>query len=322
MNILCKITYKIGFLQGNFIDCGKLTFFYEIPSVSFFTFFVLFLQKNSELKFSSQIKLYRKLRYRKGFGVHSPFTYDLITKVIEEKTPYYIFEEIESFRKELLRRENPMKSLTEQEAQPKNYGALLFRLINFFKSCNVLQIGSSTGLMSLYLALPLRNSCKCYALEERTGLLEAVGAFADDHSLKNLHLVEGDYEENLRRLKPEIDSFDFIFINAQGDAEKTRKSLRLVETFIYPETVMVIDNIGRNRAMKQLWNEIINRQDARLTIDLLSLGLVFFNTPHLHKQHHKTYFDDGKKQNLHEKRRRRFHFLGRRKKGIQSQSAH
>ena len=267
------------------------------------------------MKFSSQIKLYRKLRYRKGYGVHSPFTYNLITKVIEEKTPYYGFEDIENFRKELLNRENSIKILTAQETQPKNYGALLFRLVNFFKCRSILQIGSSTGLMSLYLAFPLRKSCECYALEERTGLLEAARKVADIFSLKKLHWIEGAYPESLQQLKPETASFDFIFINAKGDSERTREALGLIETFIYPETVMVIDKIRRDKAMKKLWEEIKNRPDVRLTIDLLSLGLVFFNTQ-LHKQHYKNYFDDGKKQNLHKKRRRRLHFLGWRKKSV------
>jgi len=270
------------------------------------------------LKFSSQIKFYRKLRYRKGHGVHSPFTYNLITKVIEEKTPYYVFEDIENFRKELLSSDNSMMMLTAQETQTKNYGALLFRLVNFFKCRTVLQIGSSTGVMSLYLALPLRNSCECYAMEERTGLMENIQIFAEQNFIKNLHLMEGSYAESLRRLKSEIASADFIFINTLGNSGKTRNALHLVETFIYPNTVMVIDNIQRDKAMKKIWQEIKDRPDVRLTIDLLSSGLVFFN-PQLHKHHYKNYFDDGKKQNLYKKGRRRFYFLSGRKKNFQSQ---
>lgn len=48
------------------------------------------------------VLLYRGIRYRKGFGVHSPFVFNLITKVIEERCQYYSFYDIELIRKQLL----------------------------------------------------------------------------------------------------------------------------------------------------------------------------------------------------------------------------
>jgi precorrin-6B methylase 2 len=272
------------------------------------------------LKFTTHIKLYRKLRYRKGYGVHSPFTYGLITKVIEEKTPYYVFDDIENFRKILLFPENKTRILTAKETQHKNYGALLFRLVNFFKSQTVLQIGSSTGIMSLYLALPLRNSCMCYALEERKGLLKCIMDFTDENHLQNLHFMEGDYNECLSQLKTTVDAFDLIFINQTGNPDKTMAGIELVKPFIHKNSILIIDGIARNKDMKDLWKKIKNHPETRLTIDLLALGIVFFDEK-LHKKHYKNYFDYGKKQNLYEKRRRRIHFIGRRKKSFKNQPA-
>ena len=269
------------------------------------------------LKFNFQIKLYRKLRYRKGHRVHSPFAYDLITRVIEEKTPYYVYEEIEIFRKASLSFENPLHLLTAEETQSPNYGALLFRLVNFFKCRTVLQIGGSTGLIGLYLALPLRKSCDCFVLEERKGLLENIQTFVNIHSLNNMYTMEGDYSVSLKDIRSKTETLDFIFINTMGNAKKTHEAIGLVETFIFPDTVMVIDNISTDREMKKLWKELKSRQDVRMTIDLLSLGLVFFN-PRFHRQHYKNYFNDGKKQNLYQKRRRGFNILSWRKKGIES----
>ena len=35
-----------------------------------------------------------RFRYRKGYGVHSPSDFYLITTVIYEKLPYYAYEEL------------------------------------------------------------------------------------------------------------------------------------------------------------------------------------------------------------------------------------
>jgi len=262
------------------------------------------------LKFTAQIKLYRKLRYRKGFGVHSPFIYNLITKVIEEKTPYYIFDEIEQFRKGLSQR---------KESQHKNYGALLFRLVHFFKCRTVLQIRAYSGVLSLYLSMA-RKDCSCYALEENPELLEAVKAFAAQHSLENLHFMEGDYAENLDKLKKSVSSFDLIFVNQSGNPEKALETIELSKQFIGEKSILIIDGISENKAMKELWKNLKTHPKTSVTIDLFALGIIFFDKK-LNKQHYKNYFDYGKKQNLYKKRRRRIHLFGRRRKSFKNQSA-
>ena len=95
------------------------------------------------------ILLYRGIRYRKGFGVHSPFVFNLITKVIEERCQYYSFYDIELIRKQLLfqddeitypdrqqkgkMRRRTIGRIVEREAIRPKHGALLFRLANYFK---------------------------------------------------------------------------------------------------------------------------------------------------------------------------------------------
>ena len=90
------------------------------------------------------ILLYRGIRYRKGFGVHSPFVFNLITKVIEERCQYYSFYDIELIRKQLLfqngeitypdrRQKGKMRRRTigrivEREAIRPNHGAWFFGL--------------------------------------------------------------------------------------------------------------------------------------------------------------------------------------------------
>jgi predicted O-methyltransferase YrrM len=266
-----------------------------------------------------EIKLYRKLRHRKGHGVHSPFVYSLITKVIEEKAPFYAFDEIENLRKEMFN--NRLIRPTIQKTQHRNYGALLFRIVNFFKCRTVLQIGGSNGIMSLYLAMASSKHCCCYVLEQRSGLLDGVKTFSETHSLNNLYFMEGDYEKTLKSLSSILNQVDLLYINERSDYFETEKIFALCKTFINKKTILIINNIIKDRGMYKLWMEIKNHSSSKVTIDLYALGIVFFDDK-LPKKHYKTYFNYGKEQNLYKNWRRRLYFFGRREKSSKDKFPH
>ncbi|MDR1783349.1 MAG: hypothetical protein LBR13_03720 [Dysgonamonadaceae bacterium] len=270
------------------------------------------------MKIPKPVKIYRKLLYRKGYGVHSPFIFNLITKVIEEKSPYYFYEDIENFRNDLVAKKNKISIFTKREAKNSKYGALISRLVNFFKCNSVIQLGGSTGIVSLYAAFPLKSSCRCYILEERRGMMDAAKSFAEAAGLQNYTVMEGNYSEKIEKIKTENQFFDLIFLNHFGDADKTANSLQLIEPLICEKTVLVIDNISGNQKMLDLWERIKRSPKTGVTIDLYALGIVLFNDK-LNKSHYKCYFDYGKKQNLYKKRRRGFHFFSRRKKSAENQ---
>jgi predicted O-methyltransferase YrrM len=267
------------------------------------------------------MKLYRKIRYRKGYGVHSPFVYDLITKVIEEKSSFYAYNEIENFRKQLLARNDELSLITAKETQHPNYGALLFRIVNFFKCRNVIQIGCSTGVLSLYLALASRTQGECYLLEKRCGLLQSLKDYALAHNLQKLHYIEGDYTSNVQKLQTTFSAADLIFINLHSGLVELEKTLGLCNLFIKKNTILILNDIAKNKEMKNLWKKMTENAHTRVCVNLYALGIVFFDDK-LPKRHYKAYFNHGKKQNLHKKRRRGLYFLSRRKKSAKKQSAY
>ena len=69
-----------------------------------------------------------RFRHKRGYGVHSPFVFDLITNVIKEKAIYYDFERIES-----------KGNIREKE---RKLYRLLFRLAEYFSYRNVLCVGA------------------------------------------------------------------------------------------------------------------------------------------------------------------------------------
>jgi predicted O-methyltransferase YrrM len=241
--------------------------------------------------------------------------------VVEEKASFYAFDEIEKLRKNLAASDDELSRLTVMETQHRNYGALLFRITHFLKCRSVLQIGGSTGIMSLYLASVSPKTCQCYVLENRKGVLSAVKAFSIARQWDHFHFIEGNYETELQALHLTDIKADLVFINKLPDLADTGKIREHCYSFIDKKTVFVIDNITKDDRMKALWQQIKNHPQARVTVDLYALGIVFFDD-NLPRKQYKVYFDYGKKQHLHKNRRRRLHFLSRRKKGLKNASAH
>ncbi|WP_455628663.1 O-methyltransferase [Parabacteroides chinchillae] len=248
--------------------------------------------------------LYRGLRYRKGFGVHSPFVFNLITKVIEEKCPYYSFYDIELIRKQLLfkeeiitypdkRQQEKIKSRTiaqvvEREAIKPKHGALLFRLTNHFKSVNILQLGPAMGLSTLYLT-SYANGLKCIALENIPAFASIAQWVFGKASHNTIDLRTGSYKELLPQALKDLDKLDFVFFNTLYEQQNNIWLFNECIKHIHNDTVFVFEGIKSSRKMRSFWNEICAHPEVTVTIDLYSLGIVIFNKK-LHKRDYIVYF--------------------------------
>lgn len=212
------------------------------------------------------VLLYRGIRYRKGFGVHSPFVFNLITKVIEEKCSYYSFQDIELLRKQLLHMEEkisypdrqnrgrqktrPIGEIVRREAIQPKHGALLFRLTNYFKSRNILQLGPAMGLSTLYLTS--YAGLRCVALEN-VPEFAAIARQAFARKGRNpVDLRIGNYKELLPQALRDMDGPDFVFFNTLYEQHNNLWLFNECVKYARNDTVFVFEGIKASRKMRVL----------------------------------------------------------------------
>ncbi len=87
----------------------------------------------------------RRFRHRCGYGVHSPFAFDLITRVIYEKAPYYKYKDLAEEEEKLA----PEKGVC-WEYESRKVKRLLFRLVNYARPDTLVDFGTLSA-SSLYL---------------------------------------------------------------------------------------------------------------------------------------------------------------------------
>ena len=134
--------------------------------------------------------------------IHSPFVFDFVTNVINKKSEVPEFAQIEKLRKELLNNsaeinvtdfgtafggpktyKRKISSITFHSAKSKRYGELLYRIVNYFKPQNLIELGTSlTQLYGSDYQINSRELCAWKSMLRHMGCVEITPKDVADQS--------------------------------------------------------------------------------------------------------------------------------------------
>jgi hypothetical protein len=227
---------------------------------------------------------------RGGYGVHSPFAFDLITNVIEERHLYYCYEMLDSLRLQL-RQENRKikcgnKELTVRQAMRRlcfSAGGyrLLFRLANRFHPGKILVAGSGLGLTPLYVTACLKGA-DCIVFEPEPALAVIARNMIEKYARSSIQVYSGKPDMSELKDSDLIVWGKEISFAATFSPEAFEKMLRLAAE----KSIMIVSGINESRADKQAWKKLCSHPRVSVTFDLYSFGIVFF-TPKLNRRTYK-----------------------------------
>jgi predicted O-methyltransferase YrrM len=242
-------------------------------------------------------------RHTKGFGVHSPFLFDFTRYVILEKNAFYKFDEIEKTRSKLLnnysvidiedfgtaqKKQRKISDIAQKSLIRPKYGRLVFRTINYLKLNNLLELGTSLGISTAYIASTSEKST-CITLEgcKNTAAL-AVKTF-ESLKLKNIELITGNIDITLVSALNKLSEVDFVYVDANHSEKATIAYFDTIVPYLSKNAAIIFDDIYWSKGMKNAWKNIISRKEVTSSIDLFQVGVVFFK-PELNKKHYKMIF--------------------------------
>lgn len=240
-----------------------------------------------------------------GHGIHSPFIYDLYTTVISNDVKEQAYADIEKYRRELLRcdigiiRKSVAESLNggfrgelvklsrlaRTVAVPAHLGRLLYRLVNHYKPQNILELGTSVGMSTLYMA-KANPAGTLYTIEGDEAILGIAQKRFDILGLKNITPCCGTFETELPRLMKDIERIDFVFIDGDHNGSKLLQYFDVILPKLHPESVVVVDDIRWSDDMEQAWSELVANDAVSVSIDLFRCGILLFRDG-IAKQHFK-----------------------------------
>lgn len=240
------------------------------------------------------------LKAKGAHGIHSPFVFELYNKVIKENPDYYEFAPIEHLRKRLLRSKEiievvdfgaggkgktkkEIKDIVRKSSIPPKEGRLLFRLVNFVQPHTMVEMGTSLGISTLYQhkACP---EAEMITMEGSPGTSLVAGVNFKILKADSIKRVVGDFAITLPDLLKSLSSVDYVFFDGNHRKEATIEYFHQFLPLVSEGCVFVFDDIRWSAGMYNAWKEIIKEPKATVTVDLFSIGLVFFN-PSQQKQH-------------------------------------
>lgn len=243
----------------------------------------------------------------KGHGIHSPFVFDFVKQVLNDKTSYPEYEVVERLRSRLLADKTPVpmedygagsrddvgsKSVAQIariSAKSPKYAQLLFRIVRFFQPQYVLELGTSLGISSAYLSLA--NKISVMVTGEGNC---AVAALArnnfDSLRLTNVRVITGNFDNTLPEMVSAIPLIDFAFIDANHRKKPTLTYFNELLKKMSDRSVIIFDDIHWSAEMEGAWSEIKKHPSVMLTVDLFFLGIIFFRPEFKVKQHFRIRF--------------------------------
>jgi predicted O-methyltransferase YrrM len=240
------------------------------------------------------LKYYITASNGKGHGIHSPFVFDFVINVLNDKRSFYAYKEIEELRHTLLSdnrvvevqdmgagsvsgstHERKISSIARSAAKPKELAQLLYRIVSYYQPQNIIELGTSLGISSAYLS----SGNPAASLLSFEGAPEIARIARDNFStlgIENINLVEGNFDNTLSDVLNRMAVVDFAFVDGNHRKEPTLRYFKLFLEKINDQSILIFDDIHWSSEMEEAWNIIKNDQSVSLSIDLFFLGIVFF----------------------------------------------
>ena len=238
----------------------------------------------------------------KGHGVHSPFVFEFITRVLNDNRRFYAFDGIEKIRTQLLSnhtlveiqdfgagsrvaKNNTRKisAIAKGSLKPAKYSQLLFRMIDYYGPTQIIELGTSLGITTAYLA-SANPDAKVTTFEGSSAIAQIARQNHQLLGLTNIDLIEGNFDQQLPQWLAQNKSVDFAFIDGNHALKPTMAYFESLLEVVHDHTILVFDDIHWSEEMEAAWAQISAHPRVTLTIDLFFIGLVFFRKEFAQKQ--------------------------------------
>lgn len=231
--------------------------------------------------------------------IHSPFLFSLMQYVFDDskKNRPPVFYDIENHRKTLTTNKKTIvfndygtggdkkkekniaiKKIAIKSLKQAKYARFLYRLVKHIKPLNVVELGTSLGITTVYLSLGVEGKGQICTVEADKNIQviakENWEKILGENKIKS-YLFDGN--EKWPMLCNNLEKIDFLFIDANHRKEAMIRYLLQAMPYLHKKSVVVFDDINWSYETLEAWTLIKERKEVSLSFDIYQMGILFFD---------------------------------------------
>ncbi|HNY02908.1 MAG TPA: class I SAM-dependent methyltransferase [Bacteroidales bacterium] len=236
------------------------------------------------------------MKARSKYHIHSPFVYGFYKDILHDSQMYSQYRVVNRLRKELMTvsrfikrkdlgaggKEFPndqrfvrVKDVVHHSSVTRKHGEFLFRLVHHYNPRNILELGTSVGLSSIYFALAAPES-RIITIEGCIDSANLARENMEKSGVRNVTVVTGNFDDKLGAALREMAVVDMVYFDGNHKKEPTLAYFGACLPHTHPGTIFIFDDIHWSAGMEEAWNTIRAHPGVKVSIDLYHMGIVFF----------------------------------------------
>jgi predicted O-methyltransferase YrrM len=235
-----------------------------------------------------------KAKHHKGRGIHSPFVFELVSRVLSDQhnfPEYKFFQEVMHSLKQTKERvemqdlgsrsmafnsrKRTVSQLLSHSSIDRKTGEVLFRLCRYYTPDHIIELGTSIGMSTLYMAKGSPDS-GITTIEGNTSLAAFAQNLFRKYGMKGIDVRHGFFDEVLPFIREGGNIPRLVFIDGSHTYAATMEYFHFFCDWI-DEGILLIHDIRWSHGMSKAWKEIRHHPKAIVTLDVFRMGIVILN---------------------------------------------
>ncbi len=236
------------------------------------------------IKIKRYYTAFRRYKRSKGFGIHSPFAFNFVLKVLRERCPYYAYDYIDAKRHEaqqLMSNSKERRGLISYKC-----AKMMFRVACNFSPRVMLQIGTSHGVSSISL-LSVDSSSKLYSY---TGTKHQASIFdAVTHDFNRRISNFDDISKAVNTYIGSLNDNDTPFMVINNIDKECEIVIYSTLDIVEKGGIVIVNNINHDKAINAMWLDLKKNMINGMSFSNYKMGIIV-GKQHLPLQHFSLWF--------------------------------